>query len=288
MSDRSGRRPVALDDAGLETAIRALSASIDWPTGRPTAGPDVASRVRARLVARGPGRPIAGQGWRPASLPRALALALLALLALAAVAGAVGLGLPGLRLILGGPATATPTTTGSPSATAASGSPGADRSPGANLGLGRATTLEAARSDSGVPIRLPSDPAIGPPDAVYVDRTRSDQVALVWAVRPALPVTNTPGVGLIVMAFDGTHDSGYFTKVIDSGTVVEPVVVDGHRGYWLEGDPHMFFYQGRTGFVDDPRRWVGDALIWSDGSATYRIESALGRDATLALAGSLD
>jgi hypothetical protein len=32
---------------------------------------------------------------------------------------------------------------------------------------------------------------------------------------------------------------------------------------------------------------VADALIWSDGRVTYRIESALGRDETIRIAESL-
>ena len=40
--------------------------------------------------------------------------------------------------------------------------------------------------------------------------------------------------------------------------------------------------------IGDERRWVGDALVWSDGTTTNRIESALGRDATIALAESIE
>jgi hypothetical protein len=65
--------------------------------------------------------------------------------------------------------------------------------------------------------------------------------------------------------------------------------VNGQPGFWIEGDPHIFFYETDTGrFVDDQRRWVGDALLWSDGETTYRIESALGRDATIRIAESID
>lgn len=40
-------------------------------------------------------------------------------------------------------------------------------------------------------------------------------------------------------------------------------------------------------YIDDRRQWVGDALIWSDGTTTYRLETALGRAAALDLAGSI-
>ena len=81
----------------------------------------------------------------------------------------------------------------------------------------------------------------------------------------------------------------FYDKAINSGTTLERVKVGGHDGYWISGDPHFFFYTTADGrFVEDPRRWVGDALIWNDGSATYRIESSLGRDATIALAESIE
>ena len=41
----------------------------------------------------------------------------------------------------------------------------------------------------------------------------------------------------------------------------QPVTVGGHAGYWLSGDPHMFFWQAADGFVDDQRRWVGACSV---------------------------
>ena len=278
-------RPVVglatLDDDGLALALRDLAGSVEWPAAAAAGSPDLADRVRRRLevgVARrlaprwstGPGR------WR-----LALVIALVALLALAAVAGALGLGLPGLRLILGGSG-ATPPPTVAPSATAAAGEPGA------RLGLGRAVTLDDAGALIGRDLETPTDPNIGSPDAVYVDATRRNQVSMVWATRPDLPTTEAPGVGLILMTFDGTLDTGLFNKLIDMGSVVTPLEVAGQRGYWIEGDPHLFFYETKSGGVTDPRRWVGDALIWSDNSTTYRLESSLGQEVSLRIAVSLE
>ena len=59
-------------------------------------------------------------------------------------------------------------------------------------------------------------------------------------------------------------------------------------GFWVSGDPHMFFYTSSDGTsVDDPRRWVGDALLWSDGTTTWRLETASGRDAAIRIAESM-
>lgn len=272
------RPALPFDDTTLAAALRELSDAVDWPTADAAGAPDLATRVRVRLTERG-ARPRAMR-WRPARWPRALVLALLALVVLAAVAGAVGLGLPNLRLILGGPS-ASPPPTVAPSATPAG-------APGSRLGLGRPVTLDEAAAQAGRELLVPTDPALGPPDAVYVDPAKANQVSMVWAARPDLPAMHEPGIGVVFMTFAGTTDGGLFEKIVHEGTTVERLRVGDHPGYWLEGAPHFFFYRTADGrIVDDARRWVGDALIWSDGTTTYRLESSLGRDAALRIAASL-
>ena len=156
------------------------------------------------------------------------------------------------------------------------------------MSLGDPVALADLDKAAGFHVRWPQDPAFGPPDAAYIDPTRAGQVSLVWAARPGLPATTEPGVGLLMSVFDGTVDDGFFTKVINEQTTVELVNVGDHRGYWIDGDPHMFFYETRDGaFVDDRRRWVADALLWADGDLTYRLESPLGKAATIRLAESM-
>jgi len=279
------RRP--LDDDALAAALRDLATGIDWP-GEPStgAGPDPATRVRVAIGGRrpAPGRRVS---WRPARI--GLVLALLALLALAAVAGAAILGLPGLRISFGDPGTTPPAATAARTAspgTASSSVPG--RPPGTGVHLGVPADLAAASAALGQPVRLPSDPAIGPPDAVWLDHARGNAVAAVWAPSDVLPPTLDPDVGMILMTFDGTFDRGYFQKVTTAGTTVEPVTVGDESGYWISGDPHMFFYRASDGqTIDDPRRWVGDALLWSDGTTTWRLETAAGREAAIQIAEGL-
>jgi hypothetical protein len=280
MSERP-MRPAPLDDAELAVLLRATAGAIAWPTASPTGAPDVATRVRARLVAAPPPAP-----WRPWTrwrpVRRSLVLALAAVLVLAAIAAAVTLGLPGLRLILGEPPASAPPSV-EPSRSAPVGGPGS------TLHLGDPVALDEVEALTGIPSRLPTDPSIGAPDAVYVDRFRANQVAFVWAASDTLPETRDPGVGLILMRFDGLPDDGYHEKLIGQGVTVEPVSVDGQAGFWISGEAHFFFYAREDGsFIDDDRRWVGDALIWSDGVLTYRIESALGQDETIAIAESLE
>ena len=156
------------------------------------------------------------------------------------------------------------------------------------MALGDPVALAELDEAAGFHVRWPQDPALGPPDAAYIDHTRAGQVSLVWAARPGLPATIEPGVGLVMTVFDGSVDDGFFTKAIGEQTTVELVNVGDARGYWVSGDPHMFFYETRDGtFVDERRRWVADALLWADGDLTYRLESPLGKAATIRLAASM-
>lgn len=279
-------------DDELESALRRLAPAIDWPSaaGDPD-GPDLAAAVRARIeAAMAPSGPVGSTGsrprsrwtWRPAR--RALVLALVALLVLAAIVGAVGFGLPGLRLIFGG-ATVSPPVSPPPSLDPSrSPAPG---QPGAAMALGDRVELADLDDRAGFHVTWPTDASIGPPDAAYVDAGKGGAVSLVWAATASLPATVEPGVGLVLTQFRGTVDEGFFSKVLGGNTTVELVGVGTGQGYWLSGDPHFLFWKGPDGVVTEERRWVGDALLWSDGVITFRLESALGRDAAIRLAGSL-
>jgi hypothetical protein len=278
MSDRRD-----LLGVGLETELLELRRALAFPAP----APDFASRVTQRIAS----RPAARPWWRGQSLVfgrpvrRALLVAVALLLVLAAVAAAVGLGLPGLRIFFGLPPGVSP----APSASQASPGPSASGgAPGDSLGLGQRVPLEQVDQTAAFHVLRPGDPAVGAPDVAYVDPIRANQVSLVWSVRPNLPPTLEPGVGLLLMQFDGRLDNGFVDKAIGTGTTVEPVLVNGRQGYWVSGEPHFFFYTARNGqFVDDSRRWVGDALLWSDGTYTYRLETSLGRDAAIRLAESV-
>jgi hypothetical protein len=284
------RRP----DADLETALRELAEGIAWPAAGPASGsgPDLAAVVRQRIEAAPPSRIPAGSrwAWRPAR--RALVVAVIILLALAAIAGAATLGLRGIRLVLG-PAPVSPPPSVEPSrppasrSPGASGTPGSSGAPGAGLGLGEPLGLADLDARAGFDVAWPEDPAVGPPDAAYIDPTTGNQVALVWATRANLPGTLDPRVGLLLTQFQGFVEDGFFTKSISSGTRITVVLVDGKRAYWLSGDPHFLFYEGPKGSVHDDRRWVGDTLLWSDGPITYRLETSLGQEAAVRIAESM-
>ncbi len=284
-------------DAELVDALRRIEPEIAWPTATPSVtGTDLAGAVRARIESAPPRieRPGIAAGlwrlrlaarlstWRP--LWRAVLIAVVVLIALAALAGAAGLGLPGLRLSLGGGSVSPPATL-QPSRSPSPGGPGAAMRLGNRIQVADAAAIDAR---AGFHVRWPADPLAGPPDTVYVDDRKHGQVSLVWAARADLPATLEPGVGLLLTEFQGSVDPAFYDKVLGSDTTVDPVQVHGQRGFWLSGAPHFFFYVGPGGVVvQDDRRWVGDALLWSDGPITYRLESAVGRDAAIRIAESL-
>ncbi|HUQ79042.1 MAG TPA: hypothetical protein VM427_09275 [Patescibacteria group bacterium] len=225
-------------------------------------------------------------------------VALLALLAIAAVAGAIGLGVPGIRIVFGPASTLAPVEPGSSGAGASdrrstSGpsssptTPGGSpvNLPGSGLGLGTPIAAGTAGSIAGITIVLPPDASIGPPvGAWFLDQ----RVSFVWRAGPTLPATRDPSIGLILSEFRGTLEPGYFQKVLGPGTTIEAVRVRGTTGWWISGAPHEFVYVDADGRpVFDSRRNVGDTLMWSDGTVTYRLESGLDRAAAIALAASL-
>jgi DNA-directed RNA polymerase specialized sigma24 family protein len=78
------------------------------------------------------------------------------------------------------------------------------------------------------------------------------------------------------------------TIVVESRATVEALEVDGHAAYWISGAPHILRYSDPAGSdAIVVSRLASDALVWQSGEVVYRIESALGRDATLSLAEQL-
>jgi hypothetical protein len=284
--DQRDLRPDDMPDASLDAALADLGGTLAWPRPRP----DFAVLVRTRIQA----TPAAGEpAWRRwqrwASAPggvrpvrRSLLIAVALLLVAATVAAAMWFGLPGIRLIFGPPPIPTQSATVRPSGALPS------LAPGATLGLGQLVDVAEISTRSTFPIRFPTDPLAGPPDTAWIDPSKADQVSLVWSPRPDLPATLDGSVGLLLGQFNGRLNDGFITKAIDSGTTVERVRVGDSAGFWISGAPHFFYYEDANGeFIEDSRRWVGDTLLWTDGTTTYRLEAELGREAAIRIAESL-
>jgi hypothetical protein len=137
--------------------------------------------------------------------------------------------------------------------------PAQERSLRKALGL-RVTPAEAR-------VRLGFRPLLPPqPPQLYArDRTLSllldrPRVALLTEVQSSVDV------GLLVK------------KVAAAATRIEPVSIDGARGYWLSGARHVLFVPGL------PPRYAGNTLLWQRGDVTLRLEGNLTKAEALALA----
>ena len=75
-------------------------------------------------------------------------------------------------------------------------------------------------------------------------------------------------------------------KLIEPGTEVERVTVDGNPGAWL-GEPHVFVYRDRNGRVrDGTARLAGSTLLWQQGEVLLRLEGDLSKQEALRIARS--
>ena len=249
------------DDERLGVELRALGAALGG-------GPDVAGRVRARIVAAD--HPRAARRFRPA-LAVAMALVLVAALSLVivpsareAVADLLGIGGVKVRVV--------------------------DRPPptplGEDLALGTATTLEEAERRVGFDLLLPTE-VVGEPDDVYVSYDRT-YASFVWRAGPELPRATSTGVGLLLMEFPGRIDEpSMLKKVVGAETSIEVTQVNGAKAYWISGGPHALFYRDNGSFEAQEGRLADNALIWERDGITYRLESSLPIGTVLDIANSM-
>ena len=77
-------------------------------------------------------------------------------------------------------------------------------------------------------------------------------------------------------------------KLVPPGTVVDYVRVRGATGVWLSGAPHEFFAFDREGQeYREELALAGNVFVWERGALAYRLESALSREQTIAVAASV-
>jgi hypothetical protein len=111
----------------------------------------------------------------------------------------------------------------------------------------------------------------------------------VYAASQELPELDGTGIGLLVQSIEGTLVREQVEKlVVEVDAVVTAVTVGGEDGYWIDGPPHLLRFLGPDGAERaEATRLVGDTLVWERDGVLYRIESGLGRDATIAIAESI-
>ncbi len=282
----------AAKEVDVEQQLRLAAAAATWP-----ATPDLRAGVLARVQA--PQAVPAGRelapGARPSSGARpsrlrplaAVALALLALLALAGVAGGLGFRLPGLDIVLVERLPSAAVAPGSISPTAGSGSVAVSPSAVAAPYLGSPVPMTDALAFDRPRVLVPgSMPA---PDTAYVVGAGDRRiVTLAWRAEPGQARIPSSDLALTVMAVPGGTDETLVRKAVSADTSIEPVIVGGDRGWWISGAPHEFMVERPDGEIGSLRSAVaGDTLVFERGGTLYRLESSLGRDATVAIAESL-
>ena len=161
---------------------------------------------------------------------------------------------------------------------------------GERLHLGNPTTLGQAESQVRWKIELPS--SLGPPDEVYLKLPPTGpsggEVTLVYGQRPDIKTSGVTGVSVLVTEVRGETNEIYFQKMLGPDVTVEQVTVNGHQGYWIEGNPHNFAFTASDGSVySDTLRLATNTLIFDDNGTIVRIEGDLSKAQALQIAGSL-
>ena len=269
---------MTMDLVDLERALAELADSLEFPDAS-----DLPERVVAELD-----RPAVVTPFvqRPA-VRRVLALAAAAIV----IVGVVLVASPRARravadlLGIGGVAIRTSDTTFAPvpsstpstiSSTVSPPSPPTDP-PGA-------ISVEDGAAELGIVPPVPT--ALGPPETTTL---RDGRLSLQWPTSDTLPATRLPEVGALLTVFRGQVEEPLFEKVLQPGTTYERVSVDGQPAVWLGGEPHLFLYLGPTRDIEEEElRLAGNTLIWTVGPYTYRLESALDRDAAIAVAETVE
>ncbi len=160
---------------------------------------------------------------------------------------------------------------------------------GSELDLGEPVTLDEAHEAVDFELLVPEN--LGPPDGVFLsDRPSSGRVSMVWESEESLPAAGDSGIGLIYSQFALELPEGSnFVKSVRPDTSVRAVEVNGSLGLWIEGAPHLITYEDAAGNrTEEEMRLAGNVLMWESDGVTHRIETTVGLQATLSLAGSLE
>jgi hypothetical protein len=93
-------------------------------------------------------------------------------------------------------------------------------------------------------------------------------------------------VRLLISEFRATGLERFIKKVLEPGTHLDAVAVDGGQGYFISGARH-FVYIAPSSLIRDERvRLARDVLLWEHGSLTFRLEGDLTLQQALRIARS--
>jgi hypothetical protein len=141
-------------------------------------------------------------------------------------------------------------------------------------GLGRPVPLSQAGRQVGFELVLP--PLDRKPERAYVI---GDSVASV--------LLQAHGKTVLLSEFPSLGGEVALKKLAVNATVIDPVVVRGKPGLWLEGAPHVLTWMDRdTGYRERPILVRGNVLLWLHDGLTLRLEGRLSKRQALELARS--
>jgi hypothetical protein len=261
-------------DSELEQALRELGQELAFP---PT--PDLAASVITRLDSQPP-TPLPVSGTRRVVwFTAAILILLLGTLALfpevrTAIADRLGLRGVQIRWVEELPM---PAPVGTP------------------LMLGRQVTLDEAQAAVDFPVLMPMLEGFADPNEVYLLGLGDNaMVSFVYPAGDGLPESEVTGVGALLTQFRGNAVGDLIEKGLlgDDGapeTRLDAVTVDGERGFWISGAPHsVFLVCHDDGDCREERyRLAGNVLLWEQDGVTLRLESALSKAESLAIAKSV-
>jgi hypothetical protein len=259
----------------LEQRLAELATVVDWP-----GTPQLAGLVSARLssaAARPRRLPAYGGGRRWATAAAVVVLAGAALIAYAPSRDAIAgwLNLHAIIELVQHPPSPSPQPSGPL---------------GKRFGLGSETTLARSQGALAWSIAVPS--MLGSPDEVYLQQPPNGppegEVTLVYTARSGIPVASQTGVAVLITEARGAVDTNFFGKMLGPTATLEEVTVAGHKGYWIAGQPNVFFFVDADGNLrNETMRMAANTLILDDNGTIVRIEGNLTKAQALQIAASL-
>ncbi len=284
--------PLHLDDIGA--GLASLAARIDtgnadtFVNGVLAALPPIEQRRAARHHPARPRPPRRRRRWSiaVAAVVAAAATTLAIPDARASVADWLGIGNVHVVRVRELPAL-TPTTTAL-TATNPAGPP-TNAELATSLDLRLESDLDAAGKRIGIVAQRPTLPGLAVPDlSASGPANVAPQIVQVWRASNELaPSKAVPAVAIILSQIRADIAGGAFQKLLPPNTSFTAVRVNGVTAWWITGDLHELTYFTRDGTATEPLRLAGDTLLWFDAGVTYRLESTLGRDRSIAFAESL-
>ena len=262
MSDRLH----TLDDERFGAALARLGDELAWP-----ATPDLASAVGEAIREERKAPSVVALRLSMPSRRRTLLVIAAAVLTLAATALAarlvIELGAVEIEVVPG-PPTALPTDVG------------------AGDDLGREIRLSDAEGIAGFPPALPI--ALGPPDRAWVDEAQvgfepedvTVRIVTSWAPSTDLPEIPGTGAGAVLIQFEGEWEVASKQLSAETNRYSE-AIVGGRPAFWTTGEHELLIVSG-----DETQRFLvsGNVLIWEADGFTFRLETALPKQRSIAIA----